>query len=82
METRVRKWGNSLALRIPKPLAAQLGLEVDTAVELFLERETLVVALKGTRRYTLNGLLAKVTDRNRHGEVDTGQSRQPSAADL
>jgi len=72
LETRLQKWGNSLALRIPKALAAQLGLQEDTAVELFLEEERLVVARKGTRGYTLSGLLAKVTDHNRHGEVDTG----------
>ena len=36
METRVQKWGNSLALRIPKPLAIQIGLEPNSSVELSL----------------------------------------------
>ena len=34
METRVQKWGNSLVLRIPKPLATQSGLEPNSPVEL------------------------------------------------
>lgn len=34
METRVQKWGNSLALRIPKLLAIQIGIEPNSPVEL------------------------------------------------
>ena len=40
METRVTKWGNDLALRIPKSLANQLGLELNSLVRMSL-RETL-----------------------------------------
>ena len=43
METRVQKWGNSLALRIPKPLATQVGLEANTPVRLLLRGEELVI---------------------------------------
>ncbi len=34
MEARVQKWGNRLALRIPKPLAPQIGLEPNSPGEL------------------------------------------------
>ncbi|NWG16387.1 MAG: AbrB/MazE/SpoVT family DNA-binding domain-containing protein [Chloroflexi bacterium] len=34
MQTRIRKWGNSLALRIPKAFAAEVGLEPDAIVEI------------------------------------------------
>ena len=34
MKTRVQKWGNSLAVRIPKSFAAEVGLHEDAAVEL------------------------------------------------
>ena len=34
METRVQKWGNSLALRIPKLFTSQIGLEPNSLVEL------------------------------------------------
>ena len=43
METRVHKWGNSLALRIPKPLAAQIGLQPNSQVELSLRGKELVI---------------------------------------
>ena len=29
MVTKIQKWGNSLALRIPKALAEEAGLEAD-----------------------------------------------------
>ena len=72
METVVKKWGNSLALRIPKPLADEVGLEEDSTVDLFLEEGKLVIAPVIAPRYALNALLAEVTVENLHGEVDTG----------
>jgi antitoxin component of MazEF toxin-antitoxin module len=44
MESRVQRWGNSLAVRIPKPLAAEIGLEDSSPVELSLQDGKLVVA--------------------------------------
>ena len=72
METRIGKLGNSLALRIPQPLAAQLGFEFDTAVELTPRGKELVVTVMKQRRSKLDILLAGITDDNLHGEVDTG----------
>jgi antitoxin MazE len=72
VETVVKKWGNSLALRIPKPLADEVGLEEDSTVDLFLEEGKLVIAPVIAPRYALNALLAEVTVENLHGEVDTG----------
>lgn len=72
MQTRVQKWGKSLALRIPKTLAEEAGIGVNSPVELSTEEGRLVVAREAPRRYTLKGLLAKVTARNRHGEIHTG----------
>ena len=42
MKTRVRKWGNSLALLIPKSFATEAGLHEDAAVELSLFEGALV----------------------------------------
>jgi antitoxin component of MazEF toxin-antitoxin module len=36
MRTRVQKWGNSLALRIPKPLATEIGLRRNSPVDVSL----------------------------------------------
>jgi antitoxin MazE len=74
METHVRRWGNSLALRIPKPLAEEAGLEEDSAVELSLEEGKLVIVPIMAPRYALDALLAQVTAENLHDEVDTGEA--------
>lgn len=72
METRVQKWGNSLALRIPKPLASQIGLEPNSPVELSLRGRKLVIEPVSASGLKLDDLLARVTKDNIHGEVDTG----------
>ena len=72
METRVQKWGNSLALRIPKPLATQVGLEANTPVRLLLRGEELVIVPVTLPSLKLDDLLAQVTEHNLHGEVDSG----------
>lgn len=72
MLTRVKKWGNSLAVRIPKPLAIEVGLEQNTQVEVSLVDGKLVVAPVSEPALTLEQLLAQVTEHNLHGEVDTG----------
>jgi antitoxin MazE len=72
METKVKKWGNSLALRIPKPLALEVGLEDDSPVELSLSEGKLVIAPIVEEELSLDLLLAQVTETNLHSEVDTG----------
>lgn len=72
METRVKKWGNSLALRIPKPLAAEAGLEEDSPVSLSLAEGKLVVDPVVKPKFSLDELLASVTAENLHEEVGTG----------
>ncbi|MCI0459984.1 MAG: AbrB/MazE/SpoVT family DNA-binding domain-containing protein [Gemmataceae bacterium] len=72
MKTRVKKWGNSLALRIPKSFAAGAGLHADAAVELSLVGGALVVQPIKPPPLTLDQLLRGVTDENLPGEWDTG----------
>ena len=72
METRVRKWGNSLALRIPKPFANQIGLKPNSLVKLSLRGPELVIVPVKSPGLKLDDLLAQVTEHNLHGEVDTG----------
>ena len=71
MRTRVQKWGNSLAVRIPKPFAEGAGLRPSSEVEVSLEKGE--VRLSPVRpRWKLRQLLSKVTKRNLHTEVDSG----------
>lgn len=72
MRTRVQKWGNSLALRIPKYLATEVGLKRETSVEVSLVDGKLVITPVAKPKLTLKQLLAKVTRDNLHREVETG----------
>jgi antitoxin MazE len=70
MRTKVQKWGNSLAIRVPRPFAEELGLRQDSDVDLLLEQHELVVKPVSTARFSLRKLLAGITDANLHREVE------------
>ena len=72
MKTRVQKWGNSLALRIPKSFANEVGLLNDSSVEVSLTNGKLVVVPIEKPEMTLKKLLAQITEKNIHHEVDSG----------
>ena len=74
MKTRVQKWGNSLALRIPKSFAIEIGLQRETSVEVSLADGKLVITPIAKPKPSLKQLLAKVTKENLHHEVDTGSA--------
>jgi antitoxin MazE len=74
MEAIVQKWGNSLALRIPKAAAEQLSLSENTQVELVIT-ETEIVIRPARPRYTLEEMLDQITPENIHGEYDLGASQ-------
>ncbi|MBF8265476.1 MAG: transcriptional regulator/antitoxin, MazE [Dehalococcoidia bacterium] len=74
MKTRVKKWGNSLALRIPKSFADEVGLQKETPVEVSLADGKLVITPLAEPKLNLGQLLAKVTKENLHHEVDTGSA--------
>jgi antitoxin MazE len=71
MQTRVQRWGNSLALRIPKPFADDLGLADNGAVELTVADGRLIVAPAPCPK--LADLIAGITNDNRHGVEDWGE---------
>ena len=72
MKTRIQKWGNSLALRIPKSFAQEIHLEQGTMVEVSLQEGTLRITPLAPPPITLESLLQQVTPQNLHHEVDTG----------
>ena len=74
MKTRVQKWGNSLALRIPKSFADEVGLQKETPVEVSLADGKIIVTPVTESKLTLEQLLSKVTKENLHHEVDTGSA--------
>jgi antitoxin MazE len=72
MKTQVRKWGNSLAVRIPKAFAEDLRLTQDSPVELSIVDGCLMIRPALASTYTLNDLLTQVSDSNIHTEHDFG----------
>ena len=67
--TRVSRWGASLAIRIPKPVAEQWGVREGAVIELVTRRDEVILR---KRRYDLEELVAGITADNRHGEADWG----------
>ena len=72
METRVRRWGNSLGVRIPKAFAHEAGLQENAPITLSLVDGKLLIEPVLVVGFTLNDLLAGVTEQNVHAEVNTG----------
>lgn len=67
--SHVAKWGSSLAVRIPKPVAEQWGVREGSSIEMVPRGDQLVMR---KRAYRLADLVAQITPDNRHAEVDTG----------
>ena len=74
MHVRVQKWGNSLAIRIPKPLAEDAEVKEGTVLNLAVSEGKVVAAPVQIKKTSVKQLLAKVTRKNLHAEVDFGPS--------
>ena len=72
MKTTAQKWGNSLAIRVPKRVAEEAGLREKDLVEIEVRKGTLVVRPHLRRVYRLEDLLKRITPRNVHEGVDFG----------
>jgi antitoxin MazE len=79
MKTRVQKWGNSLAVRLPKSFAESLRLETGSPVEMSLEEGAVVIKPDRDNVWDLDSLLAAVTDENVHPAWD---SEEDAAAEI
>ena len=72
MVTKVQKWGNSLAVRIPKAIARELKAESGCEVTIEVRDGELVIAPVEEPHYTLEELLAGITPENLHEATDWG----------
>ena len=72
MQTKIKKWGNSLALRIPKSFALNAKLKQDELVDLSIDKEKIIITLIDEKEYSLDELLKGISESNLHGEIDTG----------
>lgn len=71
MHTNIKRWGNSLALRLPAAILGNTVFELDTEVDVRVEGNRLIIE-PVQEPVTLATLLAKVTPENRHELVDWG----------
>lgn len=75
MFVKIQTWGNSLALRIPKAFARELGLEPGSAVNLSSREGRLIIEKAAPVEYNLEELVAGISEENMHYEVDYGGPR-------
>jgi antitoxin MazE len=72
MKTRVQKWGNSLAVRIPAAMAHELSICDGTAVEVRLVDGELRLSPAGLPELDIDDLIAAITQENKHEAIDFG----------
>ena len=76
MKVEFLKWGNSLALRVPKAFAQEIGAGVGKAANMEVRDGKLVVEIarpkRRRRRYALERLVADIKPENRHRELKWG----------
>ena len=73
MVTKIQKWGNSLALRIPTSFAAETNVVAGSTVDISVANGGLVVRPTKRRKYVLDELLKGVKPGNLHEEISTGE---------
>ncbi len=78
MRASIAKWGNSLALRLPKKLAEDIGLVEGATVDLRVEGDALVV-VPARKKYRLSDLLAETKPEARQTETEWGTRRGKEA---
>jgi antitoxin MazE len=72
MHATIQKWGNSLALRIPKAVARDTHLESGSIVNLNVQQGKVVLEPVRKPKYRLEDLLEGVTKKNIHPSIDMG----------
>ncbi len=74
MQTKIQKWGNSLAIRIPKAFVKEARVMYGTPVDLSVADGKIVIDPRREPEYRLEDLLKGVTRQNVHAEVGTGEA--------
>jgi len=74
MRAKIQKWGNSLAVRLPKAITEKAGLVIEDEVDIDVEDTGKVVLFPHIRKeYRLEELLVGITQSNLHGEMYFGE---------
>ena len=70
MEAVVRKWGNSLGIRIPNLIVRELSLKDGSFVDIRDKGKEIII--KPVQRTRLSEMLSKINEQNLHREIETG----------
>ncbi len=73
-EAQIVKWGNSLAVRIPKPVAEAAGVREGDPIVIEADEGHIKVRRKRSVP-TLRELVAQITPENRYEEIPSGRAR-------
>jgi antitoxin MazE len=71
MISRILKWGNSLAVRIPKVFADEMKMAENTSIQMVLKEGALQITPIAETGWDLVDLLSGVKDENLHDEWET-----------
>ncbi len=74
MRTKIQKWGNSLAIRIPKAFVKEAHVDYGTSVDLSVDDGKIVIDPHTEHEFRLEDLLKGVTNCNIHAEIETGKA--------
>jgi len=74
MIATIQKWGNSLAVRLPKTLAEETRMTEGTQIELLRTGQGVLLKARARPRYRLEKLVAGISPKNLHSETDWGRS--------
>jgi len=70
MEAVVKKWGNSLGIRIPSLIVRELALKDGSYVDINDKGKTIII--KPIQKNNLSEMLSNINEQNIHKEIDTG----------
>jgi antitoxin MazE len=72
MKTQIARWGNSMAVRIPRAIAQEAKLRAGDHVEMAAEGSGVVRMRKKKGKHSLKDLIRGITASNLHKETDWG----------
>jgi antitoxin MazE len=77
IQVQIAKWGNSLGLRVPRDIAARVGLSEGMRVDVEAADDGRIIVTRSRRRFTLDELLAGMTPEREHAlEEDPPQGEE------
>jgi len=71
MKATIQKWGNSLAIRIPKNITKDTRVSEGSNIDIMVENGNIVLSPR-KKEYSLKELLKNITIKNIHSEIFTG----------